>query len=334
MSNIRDVAGIAGVSVATVSRVINKSGPVSERSRINVLKAINDLDYRPNLLGRNLRRTETRLILVLLPTIANPFYARIVKGIEDVARENGYNILLCNSDDNKKQERMYLELLYNRLADGLIFMAPQMDKDELTAVGRGFPVIQCCEYREGARASRVSINNYLAAYAAVKHILDLGHKKIALITCRNDLVSTRQRELGYRKALGDAGIAYSKKLVKYGDYSFMSGYDAARQLLSERYGSTAVFAVSDIMAIGAFKAIKEAGLSIPGDISVIGFDDVSFASMCDPMLTTICQPRYELGSAAMKLLLKQIRNEINEPESIVLEHNLVVRESTAAPACL
>ncbi len=329
MTTIQDVAKMAGVSVATVSRVLNNSSHVSEKTRENVMKAMKVLDYRPNLLGRNLRRDETRMILVLLPSISNPFYSRVVKGVETVARENGYYIMLCNTDSKRERELVYIQMLQNRLADGVIFMAPELSSKELSDIGKSYPVVQCCEYKEGALVSQVSIDNFNAAYMAVLQLAKLGHKRIGLITCKNLFVSTIQREAGYKKAIEDAGLIFDDNLIKYGNYSFKSGVRAAKHLLltpGER--PTAVFAISDIMAIGAIMGLKEKGINVPDDISVIGFDNINYAAMYNPALTTISQPQYELGCEAMRLLLMQIRGEIKHPANVVLEHELIIREST------
>lgn len=327
-ATIQDVAKIAGVSVATVSRVLNQSSSVAKNTRDVVLEAIKQLDYRPNFLARNLRRTETKMVLVLLPTIANPFYSRIVKGIEDVALKNGYNVMLCNTDSDVGRERVYIELLKDRRADGIIFMAPEMDEQELTALGAEFPVVQCCEYKESVPLPLVAIDNFDAAEKATRHLLSLGHRRIGLITCRNSFVSTIRREQGYKSALEAANIEPDEQLVTYGDYSFKSGQRAAIQLLGMKDRPTAIFAISDTMAIGALRAAREKSLFVPEDLAVLGFDNISFASMCDPMLTTVSQPKYDLGCTAMDLLLREIRGELKEPMDIVLENELIIREST------
>jgi LacI family repressor for deo operon, udp, cdd, tsx, nupC, and nupG len=328
MTTIQDVAKTAGVSVATVSRVLNNSSHVSEKTRENVMKAMKALDYRPNLLGRNLRRTETRMILVLLPSISNPFYSRVVKGVEAVARENGYNIMLCNTDSERERELVYIQMLQNRLADGVIFMAPEMSSRELSEIGGSYPVVQCCEYKEGALVSQVSIDNFSAAYTAIMQLIKLGHKRIGLITCKNLFVSTIQRRAAYKKAIKDAGLVFDDNLIKYGNYSFKSGVRAAKHfLLMPGERPTAVFAISDIMAIGAIMGFKEKGIVVPDDISIIGFDDINYAAMYNPTLTTISQPQYELGCEAMRLLLMQIRGEIKHPVNVVLDHKLVIRDS-------
>lgn len=328
VSTIQDVAKEAGVSVATVSRVLNKSNTVTEATRALVLDTIKRLDYRPNLLGRNLRRTETRLVLALLPTIANPFYSRIVKGIEDVAHKNGYNVMLCNTDSNADREQLYLGLLKNRLADGVILVAPEIACEELSAIGADFPVVQCCEYKEGVEVSLVRIDNYAAARKAARHLISLGHKKIGMISSHSRFLSTIRREEGFRSVLEEAGFPLEESCTAYGDYSFKSGHRAALSLLTLKERPTALFSISDIMAIGALRAAREKGLKVPDDLAVVGFDNISFSSMCDPMLTTVSQPKYDLGCTAMELLLKTIRGELAEPVEIVLENELVIREST------
>jgi DNA-binding LacI/PurR family transcriptional regulator len=297
-------------------------------TRQTVLAAISTLNYQPNLLGRNLRRTETKMILVLLPTIANPFYSRLVKGMEDAAHAGGYNIMLCNTDSDKNREEVYLELLKKRLADGVIFMAPEIDVKELDKTNFISPTVQCCEYREGTKVSHVSIDNLKAAKDAVSHLIKCGYSRIGHISCKNSFVSTIQRKNGYKEALEEAGISFDPELTAYGDYGFTSGYKAAKKLLSLDKRPEAIFAISDIMAIGAIKAIREKGLGIPADVSVMGFDDISFASMYDPPLSTVSQPKYELGKTAVELLMRQLDKNNNGSEDIILPHKLIIRGST------
>lgn len=330
MSTILDVAKVAGVSVATVSRVLNNSTKVSVNTNQCVLEAIRKLNYQPNLLGRNLRRMESRLILVLTPNISNPYYSQIISGMEDKAHKNNYNIMLCNTNSSSKREKVFLELLYNKLSDGVIFMASELSMHEITEISKRFPVIQCCEYLEGAGVSHVSIDNYSAAYRAVKYLLSLNHKRIGMISSVNKFISTSLREKGYRQALEDEGIKFKPELISYGDYQygFKSGLKATKQLLGLRDRPTAIFAISDILAIGAIRAAKEKKLEVPKDIAVVGFDNISYASMFNPMLTTISQPLYDLGSTAIDLLLKQMQGLISEPQEIFMGHEMLIREST------
>ena len=204
MINIKDVAMLANVSVATVSRVINNNSSVTEETKKKVKKAIKSLNYQPNMLGINLRMARTHIVLVLIPNISNVLYAKIVKGIEDVAHKNGYNVMLCNTDSNVVRERIYINILKNRLADGIIFMASQLSAKEMNLLSTNYPLVQCCEYREDVNIAHVSVDDFSAAYKATTHLCSLGRKRIGLISSKNKFNSTLKREEGYKKALEDA----------------------------------------------------------------------------------------------------------------------------------
>lgn len=328
MATIRDVAEQAGVSIATVSRVLNKQTPVSPATRKKVEQAIKQLNYQPNYLGRNLRRSETRIILLVLQNISNSFYSKVIKGIEDLGHKYGYSVLICNTDSEPERERSFLDLLVNRLVDGVILMEPEVDSEELTEIGKDYPIVQCCEYKEGAVVPHISIDNIAAGHTAVNHLIKLGHKRIGMISAYNRLLSALQREEGYKRALAEAGIEFDPNLIKYGSYGFTGGLRACKEFLKMEEKPTAVFAVSDITAIGAIKAIKEEGLKIPEDIAVVGFDNTSIASMYDPQLTTISQPRYDLGKISMEILLQLIEGKSLASKDLYLEHELIIREST------
>ena len=328
MSTIKDVAKMANVSVATVSRVLNNSDSVTDKTREKVLHAIQELNYQPNLLGRNLRRSETRMILILLPTISNTFYSKVVKGMEDTGHRNGYNVMICTTNSEKQREEIYLNILKNKLADGVIFLAPEIDAQELSKIGKSFPVVQCCEYKENADVPSVSIDNEAAAYHAVQYLISSGHRRIGMISSNSTFISTVHRENGYKKAIQEAGIEWNPNLIVYGNYGFRSGLNKTRQLLDMEDRPTAIFAISDMMAIGAIRAAQEKGLRVPDDVAVIGFDNVSFLSMIVPKLTTIAQPQYEMGAAAMDILLQRIKNETVQVQHIRMGYELIVRDST------
>ena len=328
MITIQDVANAAGVSVATVSRVLNNHPSVSNKTREKVQRIIKELNYQPNLLGRNLRRSETKMILVLLQNISNPFYSKVVKGIEDVGYKNGYHIMVCNTDSDPTKENVYLKLLKNRLVDGVIFMAPVLSDEELTQIGKNYCVVQCCEYKESADVSSVSIDNEAASYRAIQHLLGQGHKRIGLINGNSGLISDKQKEKGYKRALADAGMVFDPQLIQYESYGYRGGLRATKYFLSMERRPTAIFAISDIIAIGAIKEIKSNGLDLPKDMAIVGFDDTGIASMYDPALTTISQPRYDLGRVTMEIMLERIRDNHAQNKRIFLEHNLVIREST------
>lgn len=328
MATIQDVAKAAGVSVATVSRVLNNSSAVTEETKERVLYTIRRLNYQPNLLGRNLRRSKTKMILVILPNISNPFYSNIVKGIEDVAHKNNYTVMLCNTDHDPNRMNVYIELLKNRLSEGAIVMGHELGRKEITALASEFPVVQCCEYIEGAPASYVAIDDFNAATKAVRHLLNIGHRRIGFITC-NRFISNIKREQGYKEALKDAGIKVDPELIKYEDnHEFKNGLRAIENLLNLPQRPTAIFACSDLLAIGAMRGVKEHNLRVPEDIAVVGFDDISFASMSNPPLTTIAQPKYDLGCTSMNLLLNQIQGISTIPQVVYLEHELKIRGST------
>ena len=328
MPTIKDVAQKAGVSTATVSRVINDPTAVSPETQKKVKQTIKQLNYQPNMLGRNLRRCATRMIMILLQNISNPFYSRVVRGIEKKALKNNYYTMICNNNSDPQQEKSYLQLLKSKLIDGVILLEPEIDKKDLQEIGSSFPVVQCCEYLEGVDIPHISIDNTAAARTAVNHLLDCGHTKIAMISGCGDLLSEKHREKGYREALENAGIKFRPEYVKYGSYGFQGGKLKAREILALPDRPSAIFAISDIMAIGAIGAITEAGLQVPDDVAVIGFDNTSISRMYRPPITTIEQPRFEMGSEAMTALLTRIENKKKNIDNKILEHKLIIREST------
>lgn len=328
MATIQEVAREAGVSVATVSRVMNKNATVSEKTRQKVERAIKELQYEPNMLGRNLRCSESRMLMVLVPSISNPFYSRIVQGIEDVARKNQYNILLCTTDSDVEREKVYLDMLKHRISDGIISMDPAVDLSYLKGLDKQYPIIQCCEYSEDEAIPYVTINNTLAAYKAVKHLITMGHKQIAMINSDETFLYARQRKQGYLKALAEFNLPVREEWMIHTDLGFESGQRAARSFLSLTEKPSAIFAVSDTLAIGALKTLKEEGISVPQEMAVVGFDNIQFASMMNPSLTTVAQPMYEMGCEAARMLIKRITEPDEAVESIILNHELIIREST------
>ncbi|MFT4104193.1 MAG: LacI family DNA-binding transcriptional regulator [Lacrimispora sp.] len=331
MVTIAEVAKEAGVSVATVSRVINKNGPISPKSLEKVNAAIEALNYQPNVWGRRLRRKESRMLLIFVPNIGNPYYASIVSGIEDTARNADYGTMLCITNQEKIREREFTELLYNGQADGAVFLYSDKNSKEIRKLSSEVPVVQCCEFSRDSRDGHVSIDNFKAAKEAAEYLISLGHERIGFVGSDNQFISSEYRQKGFEAGLAQAGIVPDERYFAYGDrdYSFESGIHAGKELLSlqEKERPTAVFCVSDVLALGVIRAAGNMGLRVPEDISVIGFDDVEYATMFDPMLTTISQPRYSLGKASVEMLLSQI--ETGETgEAVYLEHRLILRDST------
>lgn len=327
MANIQQVAQKAGVSVATVSRVLNNATSVSPKTRLKVEHAIKDLNYEPSMLGRNLRNSESRLLLVLLPSISNPFYTEIINGIQNTAIAENYNILLCETDSNPQRENIYFNMVKNKLADGVISMDPTVNKQKLNELAENYPVILCSEYEEGGTIPYVTIDNELAAYQAVKHLIKIGHDKIALINSDEKYLYARQRRNGYERALKEFELPICDEWIYQSkELEFQNGVQAIRVMFQLEEKPTAVFAVSDTLAIGALKGINGSGLHVPDDIAIVGFDNIHFSNMTNPTLTTISQPMYKMGCIAVDMLISRIQGE--KVESVVLDHELIIREST------
>jgi len=327
MANIQQVAQQAGVSVATVSRVLNNPSAVSPKTRLKVENAIEDLKYEPSILGRNLRNSETRLLLVLIPSISNPFYNEIINGIEHTALANQYNILLCQTDSSPYRENIFFNMVKNRQADGIISMDPTVNRQKLIELSAKHSIIMCSEYDENGTIPYVTIDNESAAYYAVKHLITLGNEKIALINSDEKFLYARQRRIGYERALKEFHLPIREEWIYHtNELEFHNGVQAMRKLLQLKERPTAVFAVSDTLAIGALKEINNSGFSVPSDLAVVGFDNINFANMTNPTLTTVAQPMYKMGSIAAEMLINSIKGE--EVESAILDYEIMIREST------
>ncbi len=331
MATIKEVAVLAGTSTATVSRALAQPTHVSAVMYLKVQEAVRQTGYTPNLLARNLRRMESRSTLVLLPDIANPFFPEVVLGMEEVAHLKGYCVLLGDTKGAGQREQAYAEMLLSRQADGLIVLGgrvPELLMTKLISKTGSLPIVIACERIRGVSLPTVLIDNVAAAFTATWHLIDLGHRRIGFITGPSGNVLTKDRLAGYRKALTAAHIPIDATLVAAGDFSIAAGITATTTLLALPTRPTALVASNDEMALGALHGAKRIGLRIPEDLSIVGFDDIRFSAVCDPPLTTISQPRQEIGRRAMNLLLEHLANPGSAPVEIVLEANLVVRSST------
>ena len=330
MATIIDVARRASVSIATVSRVLSKRDPVSEEMRERVLRAVEQLGYEPNRAARSLRTLRAAKILVTVPDISNPFFANVIRGAEEAARAEGYSVVLGDTRHDPALENQYAAMVRQREVDGLVFLGHRLP-DTLQAIiaerGGSAPVVNGCEYAPGLSVSSVHIDNSAAGVDATEHLIGLGHRRIGVIT--GPLISpiSSDRLDGVRKAVARHRLGEELR-VRNGDFSVQSGYDEARRLL-ETDPVTAIFCFSDEMAIGAMKAVRDAGLSCPRDISIVGFDDIRFASFLQPALTTIAQPSTEIGKRTVNILLKIIAGKRDRASIVTLPHQLIVRESTA-----
>lgn len=328
MATIKQVAEYAGVSVATISRVLNSPDKVKEDTKKRVYEAIEILDYAPNVLGRNLRVAHTKTILVLLPNIANGFYSSIMTGIRESAQEDGYHIMIGVTDHDANCEKAYMNLLQTRSVDGVILLSSKLDRTYLGNMARHYPVVQCCEYVEGVDVSLVTIDNYQAAYDATKYLIEIGHRRIGFIGGEEDYISARLRAKGFLDALESAGIVLSKDYMTPSNYSYMSGVKGCEVLMSLEEPPTAIFTVADSIAVGVIKKAQALGFEIGKDLDLIGFDDTAIARMYHPAITTVSQPRIALGIKAYELLKRKIKDLTSQTEIIYLRHTIKVRETT------
>ncbi|MDF2593669.1 MAG: transcriptional regulator, LacI family [Clostridia bacterium] len=325
---IKDIAKLAGVSVATVSRVINDDPGVAEKLKNKVIQVVKETNYVPNTVGRNLRMSKSNMILVMLPTLSNPFYSKILKGIEQRASENGYGILVSVTHHDVKIEKKYLRMLQMKQADGVISLFSTLNIEELNQAAAKYPFVQCCEYTEGAKLPYVMINNTNAAYEATRYFISHGHKRIGVISGSFYESSETAREKGYRSALVSAGLDFDEKYIIKSNYKPEDGMEICHKLLSFSEPPTAILALSDTLAIGAIRYLKSVGMKVGEEIEVIGFDNSSIARVYDPALSTVAQPRFDLGTVSVDLVIEKINDLSIVNKGIILPHELILREST------
>jgi LacI family transcriptional regulator len=331
MATIREVAEHAQVSVSTVSHVINHTRFVDPETQERVRRAIKLLGYRPNLLARSLRRHETRTIGLLVPDNANPFFAEFARVIEDAGFAEGYSVILCNSDRSETKEETYIDVLLSKQVDGLIVASATERVDLLQRVlDVGVPLVVVDRNLSDLPVSQVLIANEQGGYLAGQYLVELGHQRVGCIGGPSDGNPSWGRVLGFTRALAEAGLALAPEALVSGDFRYTSGETSMRTLLERDLGLTAVFATNDLMALGAMFTLRQAGLQIPDDISVIGFDNILQTSIMVPPLTTVEQSVNDLGQIAIRLLLDQILKRTAEPTCLTIPTRLVVRESCRA----
>jgi LacI family transcriptional regulator len=329
MITIFEVAQKAGVSSTTVSHVINKTRFVSDETRGRVERAIEEMGYRPNALARSLRSGETHTIGLILPDSANPFFAEVGRSIEGAAFDVGYNIILCNTENNIEKEHTYIDVLAKKQVDGMIFVGAGEDYDSykkildmkirVVAMDRDYPDLEM---------DVVISDNLQGGKLATQHLIDLGHKRIGCITGPSKVNLSALRVTGYVETLEQAGLPVDQSLIVTGDFHPESGQEAAYKLLAMKDPPTAIFACNDLMAIGVMRACIELGMRIPQDLAVVGYDDIELASYSTPPLTTIQQPKKEMGITALKYLLGRIQAEQSPPQRASLPVSLIVRGSS------
>ncbi len=329
MATIREVAESAGVSYATVSHVINNTRFVTQETRDRVLTAMTALNYRPNALARSLRQGKTNTIGLVLPDSANPFFAEISRSIEDEAFKKGYSVFLCNTELDTERELFYVDVLSKKQVDGIIFVAAGDQSDSLDYLRReNMPVVLIDRNLPNVQVDVVLTDHQLGGYLATRHLIGLGHQRIACIAGPSTITPSAERITGYQKALEEAGLPCDENLILRGDYHAQSGLDVTNAILNMTPRPTAIFALNDLMALGALRAASEAGYFIPKDLAVVGYDDLELSRFTSPPLTTISQPKKEISAQAVSLLVQRLSGKSESPSRVVLPPQLIVRRST------
>ncbi|MFC0562002.1 catabolite control protein A [Halalkalibacter alkalisediminis] len=329
-TTIYDVAREAGVSMATVSRVVNGNPNVKPATRKKVLEAIERLGYRPNAVARGLASKKTTTVGVIIPDISSIFFAELARGIEDIATMYKYNIILCNSDQNQDKEIHLINTLLEKQVDGIVFMGGHITEEHVDQFKRSpVPVVLAATLDSNKEIPSVNIDYKQAVYDAITHLIEEGHKRIGMLSgTLDDPVNGYQKFSGYREALENAGISFEEELIAIGDYTYDSGIDAMQTFLELKEKPTAIFASTDEMALGVIHGAQDQGYSIPNDFEVVGFDNTRLATMVRPTLTTVVQPMYDIGAVSMRLLTKLMNKEEVTDQIVVLPHRIEFRQST------
>lgn len=328
--SIKEIAKAAGVSTATVSRVLNGSDKVKEPTAELVMKVINEMDYRPNNVARRMKvkPVDSLVIGLIITDIGNPFFSNVAKGIEEVAFKNDHIVMMCNTNEDPVKEKFFLNSMLSEKVSGVI-VVPTMGNDDFLKklADEGFPMVVVDRKPANLNVDSVSLNNEKGGYQATQKLIENGHTRIGVIGGIKGLSNTKERLRGYKKALNEAGIPISEELITYGDYIESGGGRAVQEFLSLEDRPTAIFSTNNLMTLGCIKELYSRKISIPDQMALIGFDDSTWAEALIPPLTTVKQPGHELGVNAAELLIKKLNNENSSMMNILLNPELIVRES-------
>jgi LacI family repressor for deo operon, udp, cdd, tsx, nupC, and nupG len=328
MATIRDVSKEAGVSRATVTRTLQSPEKVAEKTRVKVEAAVKKLGYRPNMLSQTFRNKRTQTIVVLVPNIANPLFAKIVSGIEKTAQTRGYNLLLGDTHNSPKREENYIRMVETQLADGVL---------QLSSYSPGEPALPRAHVKavsiagvDATALPTIRIDNTAAAKKLTQYLVDAGHRRIGLLSGPSDNDNSKLRFKGHMQALAASGIEYDATLTCEGTFRMESGRQAARYFSEMKQGRpTAIFSMNDEMALGLIAGLRTSGLNVPGDMSICGFDGLDMGDYAEPRLTTMEQPAAEMGARGADLLIDMIEGDNETPQEIILPFKLIERESVA-----
>ncbi|MGF1722484.1 substrate-binding domain-containing protein [Vibrio kyushuensis] len=329
MATMKDIARLASVSTSTVSHVINKSRYVSEEISERVNKAANELNYAPSALARSLKMNRTKTIGMLVTTSTNPFFGEVVKGVERSCYQEGYNLILCNTEGDSERMKASINTLLQKRVDGVILMCSTLEGERIDVFER-YPDIPVVVMDWGPMlftSDKIQDNSLRGGYMAAKYLIESGHKDIGCITGPLIRHQAQMRYEGYKRALNEAGIEINPNWIVEADFECDGGYAAFNTMKAKGALPSAIFVSNDMMAMGVINAANENGIKIPQDVSIIGYDDIHIAKYMTPSLTTIHQPKYRLGKAAIETLLKKLEKESSEAIVVQLEPTLAVRKS-------
>jgi LacI family transcriptional regulator len=333
MSTIKDVARLAGVSPMTVSRVINRSGYASQETRARVERAVTELGFVPNALARHLRLKRTRTLALVISDITNPFFTTIARGVEDIAAAHDFAVMFCNTDESEAEEIAYLQMLIQRRIDGVL-LVPASDSGESLRLLRAHrvPVVVLDRRVSSPRVDQVRSDSEAGAYQLVRHLIELGHRRIAMLTGHRNISTAVDRAAGHQRALAEHGIELDDRLVLYEGFGVAAGYRMACKVLDLAPRPTALFAANNFIAFGAIRALREVGLRIPEAMSIVAFDDLPDDWLIDPFLTVVDQGAYEMGKQAAELILERLAGAGRPTRrAIILPVDFIVRRSSAPP---
>ncbi len=330
MSTIHDVAQRAGVSAMSVSRVINRSSYISQRTRERVEAAIAELGYVPNTLARSLRMKGTQTLALVLSDITNPFFTTLGRGVQDAARAEGFNVIFCNTDESETEQAEQLITLVQKRVDGVLLVPAAHSAEPVAYLKKHkIPVVVLDRRVQDCSVDSVRCDSELGAYQLTKLLSDLGHRRIAALSGPESVSTASDRVAGYRRALAEAGLDSDAELVFYGPYTPYGGYRMTEAALAQSPRPTALFAANNFIAIGAYQCLKIAGFCVPEGMAIVAFDDMPLTAMIEPFFTVVAQPAYEMGQQGMQLLLLRLGGqEPSECREVILPFELIVRQSS------
>ncbi|MBN1122288.1 MAG: LacI family DNA-binding transcriptional regulator [Anaerolineae bacterium] len=332
MATIRDVAKRAGVAPITVSRVVNNSGYVSDKTRIRVEQAIEELGYIPNMLGPSLRFKQTNTLALILTDITNPFWTTVARGAEDAASESQYNLILCNTDESEEKQNQYTQMLLRRQTDGILLVPASSTPQAVELLQRQkVPTVILDRRVPGVEIDEVRSDSEVGGYLATRHLVEMEHRHVALLTGPENVSTAKDRADGFCRALNEFHLGCPPEFIQWGKFTQESGYEATKRLLQFDPRPTALVAGNNFIAIGAMTALNEAGYRVPEDMAIVAFDDLPVALTIEPFFTVVVQPAYEMGYQATQLLISRLAGEHEEGcTKIILSPELVIRRSTGA----